>query len=558
MKDMQNETTSKIRKVKWNVLNHINTILDSLIDCELNPVCTTLYQTTIQRLNEYFSTNDFQTWILCYAVYEHFNNNSSVIFSEFANFVSVNVLKIVEKHDDFVTLRKRNLINFSDSRLCFSISESIIHSIVNNQPMTNNLEKKINYLDFVAMASKIYENRDYVYDSKKERVEALIYLEEQNDNLPLVIRTKNLISDCRTRFVFYEMCSDSLTGIPTYLCSTIQDIYDDVERHGIIKEFLDGKHLLIANDFFEFEQKGNLLEATLRITEKGKKFFLDTDYELYAEQIDEKLLKNPKDIRTKKLFYSECNQEQIEDLTRSLTQSNYKKIRNRLKSQGLPVGIAVILYGEAGCGKTESVYQIAKKTGRAIVQVDISDTKSCWFGESEKMIKKIFTDYKALCKKVEKQKNGRTPILLFNECDAVFSKRKDVGTSSTAQVENAIQNIILEEMEKLDGILIATTNLIDNLDPAFERRFLFKIRFEKPSVSAKKEIWKDKVKWITSDQAETLAETYNLSGGEIDNVVRKSQMKEIVSGQLVTFNDLLEMCRVEKLNDSTTKKIGFM
>ena len=64
------------------------------------------------------------------------------------------------------------------------------------------------------------------------------------------------------------------------------------------------------------------------------------------------------------------------------------------------------------------------------------------------------------------------PILLFNEADAVFSKRKDVNNGNVAQTENAIQNIILEEMENLDGILIATTNLADNLDGAFERRFV--------------------------------------------------------------------------------------
>ena len=107
----------------------------------------------------------------------------------------------------------------------------------------------------------------------------------------------------------------------------------------------------------------------------------------------------------------------------------------------------------------------------------------------EKKIKEVFTDYKELCNKMKKLKCGRTPILLFNECDAVFSKRKDISYSNTAQTENSIQNIILEEMENLEGILIASTNLTDNLDPAFERRFLFKIQFENPSVEAKKAIW---------------------------------------------------------------------
>ena len=218
----------------------------------------------------------------------------------------------------------------------------------------------------------------------------------------------------------------------------------------------------------------------------------------------------------------------------------------------------MIFYGAPGCGKTETVYQIAKKTGRPIFQVDISNTKSCWFGESEKKIKQVFTDYKEMCKKTEKVKNGRTPILLFNECDAIFSKRKDVENSNTAQVENAIQNIVLEELENLQGILIATTNLVNNLDSAFERRFLFKVKFENPSISSKKAIWKNKIKWITPTQAENLAKSYNFSGGEIDNIVRKMQMKEIISGIKPSFNDIVEMCKVEKLNDSSYQRVGFV
>lgn len=194
------------------------------------------------------------------------------------------------------------------------------------------------------------------------------------------------------------------------------------------------------------------------------------------------------------------------------------------------------------------------------MHVDIANTKSAWFGESEKMIKEVFTDYKTLCDKMKKIKGGKIPILLFNECDAIFSKRKDVSSSNLAQTENSIQNIILEEMEKLEGILIATTNLVDNLDSAFERRFLFKIHFENPSVEAKKAIWKNKLSWLSADKAQELAATYNLSGGEIDNIVRKAAMKEIISGNRPAFADIVEMCKVEKLDSSTAgaaRRMGF-
>lgn len=196
--------------------------------------------------------------------------------------------------------------------------------------------------------------------------------------------------------------------------------------------------------------------------------------------------------------------------------------------------------------------QIAKETGRAVMHVDISNTKSMWFGESEKIIKRIFADYRRLC-----EKSKTKPILLFNEADAIFSKRKDVDRSNVAQTENAIQNIILEEMEKLDGILVATTNLADNFDAAFERRFLFKIRFDKPTTEAKKSIWQSKLSILTDEESQVLATSFDLSGGQIDNIVRKVIMNEIVKGEIPTLEGLKMLCGEEMLNSANISKIGF-
>ena len=71
----------------------------------------------------------------------------------------------------------------------------------------------------------------------------------------------------------------------------------------------------------------------------------------------------------------------------------FKKMQLRLKEKSMPIGITAILHGVPGTGKTESVYQLAKESGRNIFKVDISETKSMWFGESQKLVKKIFTEY---------------------------------------------------------------------------------------------------------------------------------------------------------------------
>ena len=224
----------------------------------------------------------------------------------------------------------------------------------------------------------------------------------------------------------------------------------------------------------------------------------------------------------------------------------------------MPTGICILLYGAPGTGKTESVYQIAKATNRQIIHVDISTTKSCWFGESEKLIEQIFVDYKKSCQKLKAGGNTDVPILLFNEADAVLQKRTEFRGGGVEKIENAMQNILLENMEKFEGILIATTNLVINLDAAFERRFLFKIKFDNPSVEAKTAIWRSKLEWLPENQAQLLANEYNFSGGEIDNVVRKATMEEILTGSRVTINRLEEICNTEKLNNSDSgNKVGF-
>lgn len=90
-----------------------------------------------------------------------------------------------------------------------------------------------------------------------------------------------------------------------------------------------------------------------------------------------------------------------------------------------------------------------------------------WVGESEKNIKGIFDDYKQKVKQ-----SVKAPILLFNEADAIIGKRQVGAERAVEKMENSIQNIILQEIEQLDGILIATTNLAENMDKAFERHFL--------------------------------------------------------------------------------------
>jgi SpoVK/Ycf46/Vps4 family AAA+-type ATPase len=185
--------------------------------------------------------------------------------------------------------------------------------------------------------------------------------------------------------------------------------------------------------------------------------------------------------------------------------------------------------------------------------VDVPRIKSKWVGESEKNVKALFDRYSEQVKK-----SKQTPILLFNEADAIIGIRKNGAENAVDKMENSLQNIILQEMETLDGIMIATTNLQQNMDKAFERRFLYKIKFDKPTEEARASIWRSMIPELSDLDVHTLASKYDFSGGQIENIARHYAIDNILHGQ---SEDVLSMlichCDNERLDEKDKRKIGF-
>ncbi len=374
-------------------------------------------------------------------------------------------------------------------------------------------------------------------------------LEENNEKISFIAITQKLVSDIPARILFYLICKASSKKGHI----SIDDLYLVYMRDCVMRTMhtlKEKKHILQKQGLIELKAESFLENSALELTDKGKEIFFEEDLDLFFKVNNKDIIDNTK-IAEKRLFFEPSLENQLSILQDSLQKKNLVAMRQRLKENKLPLGFAALLYGQPGTGKTESVMQMARATGRSIMHVDISEVKTCLFGESQKLIKAIFTKYRKLC-----EKSKVAPILLLNEADAILSKRKDSNFSRVAQEENAIQNIILEEIESLDGILIATTNFVSNLDKAFERRFLFKIHFDKPTLDSKKHIWKDKLPYLNDKETHTLASSFDFSGGEIDNIVRKATISEVISGDKPNLEGLITLCKQEKITSSNTK-IGF-
>ena len=182
--------------------------------------------------------------------------------------------------------------------------------------------------------------------------------------------------------------------------------------------------------------------------------------------------------------------------------------------------------------------------------VDITKLKSKWVGESEQAVRQLFKNYNRFS-----ELSVKTPILLFNEADAIFGLRKEGADSSVDKMNNAIQNIILQEMENIKGIMIATTNLTRNFDTAFERRFLYKVEFHNPDLDSKSHIWRSMVNGMKVNVAETLAAEYDFSGGQIENIARKIDVDYILHGRKSNLDQIRNFCDQESISGKSAHKI---
>ena len=239
-------------------------------------------------------------------------------------------------------------------------------------------------------------------------------------------------------------------------------------------------------------------------------------------------------ITEKSLFFADDMEQKVDELNSFLQPEKYHQIQERMKQEGFR-------------------NELARQTGRQIMVVDVPQIKSKWVGESEKNIKALFDRYRELVKRAK-----QAPILLFNEADAIIGIRMNGAQHAVDKMENSIQNIILQEMETLDGIMIATTNLQQNLDTAFERRFLYKIKFEKPDATVRRKIWQKMIPELSDHDATKLAEKFDFSGGQIENVARKYSINSILHGEIDTPLEVLNgYAKEERLEAQQGNRIGF-
>ncbi|MBN2817021.1 MAG: ATP-binding protein [Campylobacterales bacterium] len=252
-------------------------------------------------------------------------------------------------------------------------------------------------------------------------------------------------------------------------------------------------------------------------------------------------------------------QETLENLMKQVD----KKVSSRLVEWGIKdkksgIDARIIFYGAAGTGKTMTAYSLAKSLKRQVLAFDCSKILSMYVGESEKNVRKIFDTFYDLSAKTKTE-----PILLLNEADQFLGARSSGNITGSDQMHNQMQNIFLEQIEKFRGMLIATTNLLENIDKAFSRRFDYKIEFKKPDLAQREILWgKMLPKSASYEKAFSIKElaSYSLTGGQINLIVKNTAYKVAVRDEPVFYlQDFIDEINREKdANFDSEKSVGFL
>ena len=541
------------------LLSAINSIVTLAEDSELSASFFKKADRFVAYLSERQGLTKMQAVLLALFIESSASGNKSD-FSDVANYLNCNNVQVLQYKSEVDELVKKGMLRMMKNNMTGGVDYAVVQGFLDNLAKNETFQRKSyknsSGIEFFQHFYDITHLRWEDELSTELMLDEIKRLIDENPQLSYVKALRKVGMSAASEAVITHMCRHLvLTGTVSLPMNHLVFLFDvQHQKYDFDRAMSEGKHYLVREGWVENAfSEGFKDKDEYQLTAKARETLL---YDYDIKQVESKgcdVLQSD-GITAKELYFNNEVMHQLDDLAELLDENHYTSICKRLKDKGRRQGFACLFYGAPGTGKTESVLQLARRTGRDIMQVNISQVKSMWVGESEKNIKAIFDRYRAIAKH-----SKRIPILLFNEADAIIGKRKEGAEHSVDKMENSIQNIILQEMETLDGIMIATTNLVQNMDGAFERRFLYKVKFEKPDLIQRTKIWQSMLPELSEATASRLASCYDFSGGQIENVTRKCDVESILYGdEYVTEEKIEQYCKEEVLVKKQGNRIGFV
>jgi hypothetical protein len=353
-------------------------------------------------------------------------------------------------------------------------------------------------------------------------------------------------------FLLYSRMDDGYVFVD--LVEMLKEIFTDPMEHFWLNTKFRNNQLVLQQSKLAATHTNEMLsEARIHLTNKTFELFFKGTVIANSVELNVFDVIKPSQTNPETLYFTGKEAAQIEIVHQAMQPAALDKLQQALRSANHSPAITVLLHGFPGTGKTASVMQWARASGRAVFRVQVAKIRSMWVGGSERNVQRIFDEYESASREYDLM-----PILLFNEADALLSKRITI-ERNVDQMHNTMQNILLQAMENFNGILVATTNLVQQLDAAFHRRFLYKIEFAKPDKQVRLKLLRDVFPMAEHGWLAELDDRFELTGAQIRNLGKRLLLQQLLQDGNIDRASLLQAAGDELTLPGTgrSQSIGF-
>ncbi len=297
---------------------------------------------------------------------------------------------------------------------------------------------------------------------------------------------------------------------------------------------------LFKNNILEKPSEDDFLSSELKLSKATLHDILGIEEKAYdfSKEFPAKKLESSYDWND--LIVSEYTKDHLEELNLWLSHSDIL-LEEWSMSKSLKKGYKALFYGPPGTGKSMTAALLGKKLNKDVYRIDLSQVVSKYIGETEKNLEKVF-------QKAEE----KDWILFFDEADSLFGKRTQVNSSNDKHA-NQETSYLLQRIDDCNNMIILASNLKDNFDPAYLRRFQSIVYFPLPDAKERLILWKkgfsDKADFSQID-LESISDEYEVSGATIMNVIRFSSLMAIKrKNNIIIHEDIIKGIRREKYKE---------
>ena len=454
----------------------------------------------------------------------------------------------------------------------YSLSQTTLNSVLKGDADILLDKKEVSFTAFLNLFHNVIYDNDLDDDDVSTELSSLMDEFEQLEEIKY-LKGERLCPEELTILLFI-IARQSIFGDTKVAMERIfrVAINDNFSRYYYQNDIIEKRSPLITNDLLEFapDEFMNSLQITekifkaLNLAEKKSTKQFTTGSDLVKLIMPDKIK-----FQEGMIYEDSLN---INFLDQLISEEGYIKAMKRLEEEKAEIKqIVGILYGLSGTGKSQTIRNLAAKYNRPILQVNLSQVKDAFVGNTEKNVEECFKIYKKAVKHFEYYKDidgvkvgpYGSPLLYIDEFDSLMPHRKSNGSDSP--VENMLSSVVgifLTEIQNVNGIVLLASNLPGAIDTSFHRRINFKFEFgsfsKKNQVKTLELYFKD----FTHEILEEVASIGDLTPGNIVNI-RKAYILESIFKEFNSENDkkkvLTDLVSRELiLQKSNRKPIGFI